>query len=76
LISAINQYKLQDLVEEFEAEVDGECGVEEGAVTEVEGWWVGLTGKADLDDGVPGPGCCDCDEDEDVDCFRFYWSRE
>jgi hypothetical protein len=68
--------RLQDLVEELEAEVDGECGVEEGAVAEVEGWWVGLTGKADLDDGVPGPGCCDCDEDEDVDCFRFYWSRE
>jgi hypothetical protein len=63
-------------MKELEAKVDGEGGVEEGAVAEVEGWRVGLAGKAYLDDGVPCPGRCDCDEDEDVDRFRFCWSRE
>ena len=33
---------LQDFVEELEAEVDGEGGIEEGSVAEVERWWVGV----------------------------------
>jgi len=61
--------RLQHLVEEAEAHVDGECRVEEGAVAEVKRGRGFHAGELGLHGGVPDPGPGDGDEDEDVDEF-------